>query len=87
MNCVSESEANVSWLNSKGIWVTYVIMIIFLHLTLLCVLSVPVAWTLTNVINSLVSHCLFDDSAVFKQHRFIVGNVLSIALCEGNTIC
>lgn len=62
MNCLSESEANVSWLNSKGTWVTYVIIIAFLHLTLLCVLTVPVAWTLTNVINSLVMylvlHCV-----------------------------
>ena len=55
MNCLSESEANVSWLNSKGTWVTYVIMIAFLHFTLLCVLTIPVAWTLTNVINSVVS--------------------------------
>ena len=68
MNCLSESEANVSWLNSKGTWVTYVIMIAFLHFLLLCVLTVPLAWTLTNVINSLVSPSL----ALYHYHTFFL---------------
>lgn len=85
MNCVSESEANVSWLNSKGTWVTYVIMIAFLHFTLLCVLPVPISWTLTNVINSLVSDSV-EFSCSFALW-LIAGNVLSITLCEGHTIC
>ena len=98
MNCLSESEANVSWLNSKGTWVTYVIIIAFLHLTLLCVLTVPVAWTLTNVINSLVSplklypEFLLSLSPTFcycsvVNSYFNAGYVFSITLCEGYTFC
>ncbi|XP_065896659.1 ORM1-like protein 3 [Dysidea avara] len=56
MNCVSESEANVSWLNSKGIWITYILIIVFIHFTLLCIVSIPVAWTLTTVLHSITSY-------------------------------
>ena len=47
---------NTSWLNSKGVWLSYTIGVLMLHLVLLCIpiLTTAVAWTLTNVIHNLV---------------------------------
>ncbi|XP_064613591.1 ORM1-like protein 3 [Liolophura sinensis] len=54
---VAHSELNPthSYLNSKGIWLTYVLFIYFVHLLLLSVpfITVAVAWTLTNVIHDV----------------------------------
>ncbi|CAG0891914.1 unnamed protein product [Darwinula stevensoni] len=49
-----EENPNASWLNGRGMWLSYVIGVLFLHLVLLAVpfFSVPVAWTLTNVIHN-----------------------------------
>lgn len=54
----SEVNPNSSWLNSKGTWVTYIIFTLILHFVLLSLpfLSTPVAWTLTNVLHSIVSY-------------------------------
>lgn len=53
----SEQNPNVSWLNSKGIWFTYVIFVFTMHLVLLSLpfLTTAVAWTLTNVLHNVVS--------------------------------
>lgn len=54
-----ESNPNTTWLQSKGLWVSYAVGLLLLHLILLSVplLSVPLAWTLTNLIHNLVSRC------------------------------
>lgn len=47
----SEVNPNSSWLNSRGMWLSYVIAVVMLHLVLLSFpfLSVAWVWTLTNV--------------------------------------
>jgi len=49
-----EDNPNVSWLGSRGMWLTYGVAVTLLHLFLLSVpfLSVPLAWTLTNLIHN-----------------------------------
>ena len=41
---------------SRGMWLTYAIVVTLLHLFLLSIpfLSIPLAWTLTNVIHNSV---------------------------------
>jgi hypothetical protein len=55
---------NSSWLNGKGLWLSYGLGVLLLHLILLCLpfLSTAVAWTLTNLIHNLVFH--FEFAAV-----------------------
>lgn len=53
----SDSNPNHSVYNSKGIWVTYLLLIFLVHLLILSVpfFSVAIAWTLTNVLHDIVS--------------------------------
>ena len=53
----SETNPNTSYFNSKGMWVTYVILVLFIHYVFLSLpfLSVAMAWTLTNVLHNFVS--------------------------------
>ncbi|XP_035688757.1 ORM1-like protein 3 isoform X1 [Branchiostoma floridae] len=46
---------NAVWLNSRGIWLSYVIAVTILHLVLLSIpfLNVAQAWTLTNVVHNI----------------------------------
>lgn len=52
----SDVNPTHSYLNSKGIWLTYIILILLAHLMLLSVpfFTVPVAWTLTNVVHDVL---------------------------------
>ncbi|XP_069614537.1 ORM1-like protein 2 isoform X1 [Ranitomeya imitator] len=54
----SEVNPNTRVLNSRGIWLAYIILVGFLHIILLSFpfFSVPVVWTLTNVIHNLVMY-------------------------------
>lgn len=47
---------NSSWLNGKGLWLSYGLGVLLLHLILLSLpfLSTAVAWTLTNLIHNMV---------------------------------
>lgn len=56
----SDQNPNSTWLNSKGIWFTYVIFTFTMHLILLSLpfLSTPVAWTLTNVFHNIIAFYL-----------------------------
>lgn len=67
----SEQNPNVSWLNSKGIWFTYVIFVFMMHLVLLSLpfLSTAVAWTLTNVLHNVV--CFFKVKKIFRKKFFL----------------
>ena len=62
----SDSNPNHSVYNSKGIWITYLLLIFLVHLLILSVpfFSVAIAWTLTNVLHDIVSiHSKEKDSA------------------------
>jgi len=54
----SDPNPNSTFFNSRGMWITYVIIVILVHYMLLSLpfLSVAVAWTLTNVIHNAVCH-------------------------------
>ncbi|MGH0116201.1 UNVERIFIED_CONTAM: hypothetical protein FKN15_000128 [Acipenser sinensis] len=51
----SEVNPNTRIMNSRGIWLTYALGVGMLHIVLLSIpfFSVPVVWTLTNVIHNL----------------------------------
>ncbi|KAF4520679.1 hypothetical protein B566_EDAN006355 [Ephemera danica] len=55
-----DSNPNTNWLDSRGLWLSYGMGVLILHLVLLSipVLSVPVAWTLTNLIHNTVHFIL-----------------------------
>ncbi|RZF37441.1 hypothetical protein LSTR_LSTR013450 [Laodelphax striatellus] len=55
-----DPNPNTTWLQSRGLWVTYAIFMLTLHLILLSVpiFSIPVAWTLTNLIHNIL-HFIF----------------------------
>lgn len=56
----SEVNPNTRVMNSRGIWLTYALGVGVLHIVLLSIpfFSVPVVWTLTNVIHNFVSALL-----------------------------
>ncbi|XP_075381616.1 ORM1-like protein 2 isoform X3 [Mycteria americana] len=56
----SEVNPNTRVMNSRGIWLAYVISVGVLHVVLLSIpfFSVPVVWTLTNVIHNLAMYLL-----------------------------
>lgn len=56
----SEVNPNTRVMNSRGIWLTYLLLTVVLHIVLLSIpfITVPLVWTLTNVIHNLVS---YDD--------------------------
>jgi len=49
-----EVNPNCSWLNNRGVWVSYIIIVLLLHLVLLSFpfFSVAAVWTLTNVLHN-----------------------------------
>ncbi|XP_030624928.1 ORM1-like protein 2 isoform X2 [Chanos chanos] len=51
----SEVNPNTRVMNSRGIWLAYLLVTAVLHVVLLSIpfFSVPVVWTLTNVIHNL----------------------------------
>nr|AHG98181.1 ORM1-like protein 2 variant 1 [Thymallus thymallus] len=54
----SEVNPNTQVMNSRGIWLAYLLLVTMLHVVLLSipVLTVPLIWTLTNVIHNLVMY-------------------------------
>lgn len=56
-----EHNPNAKYLKSRGLWLSYTIGMLVLHLILLSVpvLSVPMVWTLTNLIHNAVSAISF----------------------------
>lgn len=52
----SVPNPNASWLNSRGMWMGYIVSVIFLNflLNLVPILSVPLVWTLTHGIHNVV---------------------------------
>ncbi|RVE59904.1 hypothetical protein OJAV_G00193480 [Oryzias javanicus] len=56
----SEVNPNTRVMNSRGMWLSYILSIGLLHLVLLSIpfVSVPVVWTLTNLIHNLCMYLL-----------------------------
>ncbi|KAL6483099.1 hypothetical protein MHYP_G00079710 [Metynnis hypsauchen] len=54
----SEVNPNTRVMNSRGIWLTYLLLTIVLHIVLLSIpfFSVSLVWTLTNVIHNLAMY-------------------------------
>lgn len=66
----SEVNPNTRVMNSRGIWLAYGISVGVLHVVLLSIpfFSVPVVWTLTNVIHNLVSQSAARFSPRAAEH-------------------
>ena len=69
-------NANEIWLDRKGAWLTYSILVTFLHLLLL---SIPIfdtatAWTLTNVIHDVGNYFLLHHLKGAPFETFDQGN-------------
>ena len=54
----SDPNPNSTYFNSKGMWLTYILVVAFIHYVFLSLpfLSVAMAWTLTNVMHNMVLH-------------------------------
>ncbi|XP_054635463.1 ORM1-like protein 2 isoform X2 [Dunckerocampus dactyliophorus] len=54
----SEVNPNTQVMNSRGIWLAYLLLTVVLHIILLSIpfITVPLVWTLTNVIHNLVMY-------------------------------
>lgn len=66
----SEVNPNTRVMNSRGMWLTYALGVGMLHIVLLSIpfFSVPVAWTLTNVIHNLVSTLCWNRISIDVVH-------------------
>ncbi|XP_029619821.1 ORM1-like protein 3 isoform X2 [Salmo trutta] len=64
----SEVNPNTRVMNSRGIWLSYLLGIGLLHVILLSIpfASVPVVWTLTNVIHNLGRGILYSVLCVLQ---------------------
>ncbi len=56
-NIHNMDNQNETWLSERGAWLTYFILVVFLHLVLLSVpfFDTATAWTMTNMIHNLVN--------------------------------
>ena len=68
----SEVNPNTRVMNSRGIWLSYLLLTVVLHVVLLSIpfITVPLVWTLTNVIHNLVRTA---------PHREMIRQLLSSA--------
>ena len=68
----SESNMNATWLNSRGMWLSYCFGVLLIHFALLSfpILSLAWSWTLTNLIHNSVFICcyLICSSASFYTY-------------------
>lgn len=58
-----DPNPNTSWLDSRGMWLAYILGVIIIHLILLAVpfISIPMAWTITNLLHN-AAHLYFLHS-------------------------
>ena len=68
----SDPNPNSTYFNSKGMWVTYILVVAFIHYVFLSLpfLSVAMSWTFTNLIHNTVGHCLSDIIVMYKTEFF-----------------
>jgi len=59
-NIHSLYNQNETWLSEKGAWLTYFILVVFMHLVLLSIpfFDTATAWTMTNVIHNVGNYFL-----------------------------
>lgn len=57
-----EPNPNSTWLGARGMWLAYLLGVLAAHLILLSVpfISIPMAWTLTNLMHNAVNLILFS---------------------------
>ncbi|KAL3831375.1 hypothetical protein ACJMK2_023128 [Sinanodonta woodiana] len=57
----SDDNPTHSVFSNKGMWLTYVLVVYFVHLLLLSLpfISTDIVWTLTNAIHALVTYTMF----------------------------
>ena len=57
----SEMNPNASWLNSRGMWLSYCFSVLLIHFALLSFpfLTIAWTWTLTNLIHNTVFICCY----------------------------
>ncbi|EAL40351.3 AGAP010566-PA [Anopheles gambiae str. PEST] len=59
-----DPNPNASWLDSRGLWLAYVLGITIFHIVLLAIpfVQIPYAWTITNIAHNLAHlyflHCI-----------------------------
>lgn len=72
----SEVNPNTRVMNSRGIWLTYLLLTVVLHIVLLSIpfLSVPIVWTLTNVIHNLVGPCRMHLFKAMHAGNMLIGD-------------
>lgn len=75
----SEVNPNTRVMNSRGIWLTYLLLTVVLHIILLSIpfFTVPLVWTLTNVIHNLVSYSSSCWSFSHMRHSCYLFHVCS----------
>lgn len=51
-----DPNPNTSWLDSRGMWLAYILGVLAFHVILLAIpfVSIPMAWTITNLLHNLV---------------------------------
>lgn len=87
----SEVNPNTRVMNSRGIWLSYVLAIGLLHVVLLSIpfVSVPVVWTLTNLIHNMVRACLLPVPIMWAALWWgggVGGAPQTWARCQGDTL-
>lgn len=75
----SEVNPNTRVMNSRGIWLSYILGIGLLHVVLLSIpfFSVPVVWTLTNIIHNMVRHPQVKGAKCFGATASFVSFMLT----------
>ena len=75
----SEVNPNTRVMNSRGIWLTYALGVGMLHVVLLSIpfFSVPVVWTLTNILHNFVSPLFFFFLFFFFFFFLLLSSLLS----------
>merc|ERR1712128_406040 len=76
------SNPNTIVWNSKGIWPTYVLLILLLHIILLCVpwLTIEQVWTTTNLAHSVLLYFFY---ALSKGHPISYSGPGHVAVFDG----
>ena len=83
----SNPNPNYNYFNSRGMWLTYVIVLFVSHYVILAIpmISVAVAWTATNLLHNIVRSSICTEPAcilikcvlccLFSQIMFIILHV------------
>lgn len=68
-----DPNPNTSWLDSRGVWLAYILGVLITHLILLSIpfVSIPMAWTITNLLHNAVSETGFLFKYVFFQKFYM----------------